>query len=136
MLREILYQNTNLPIAKNAMNAYAARHRAIASNIANAETPNYSARAVTFEDELKQALGNPDEPMVATDRDHMPMKSDPRKVTHLVVEDQDQAIDQGVNNVDIDRAMSQLATNQIHYAAAVRAAKGHFTKIRLLAKLP
>ena len=43
-------------VLAQAMAGHYARHQAIASNIANAETPNYQRREVLFKDALKQAV--------------------------------------------------------------------------------
>lgn len=43
-----------------AMNGLAARQRATANNIANLETPNFSASTVSFEDSLRQAVESGD----------------------------------------------------------------------------
>lgn len=41
-----------------ALNLRAQRQQLLASNIANADTPNYKARDINFADTLKNALGN------------------------------------------------------------------------------
>ncbi|MEM8747398.1 MAG: flagellar basal body protein [Actinomycetota bacterium] len=48
-----------------ALDGLDARQRAIASNIANVETPGYQARSVNFEDGLREAMRRGD-PMSAT----------------------------------------------------------------------
>jgi flagellar basal-body rod protein FlgB len=41
-----------------AINGLDARQQAISSNVANLETPGYRARTVSFEDSLREALGD------------------------------------------------------------------------------
>lgn len=43
-----------------ALDGLEARQRAIASNIANLETPGYQSRVVNFEDSLRSAIGDGD----------------------------------------------------------------------------
>lgn len=136
MLREILFNNTSLPLYKNGLDAFTARHRAVASNIANSETPGYQARKVNFEARLKQALGDPNEPLVATNSRHMPVKGDYKKVKHLVVQDDRPLSDSGVNKVDVEREMARLATNQIHYQLLAKRSQGVFKKLKSLTQLP
>ncbi len=45
---------------KQALHAYALRHRVISSNIANAEVPGYRAREATFDEELVDAIRSGD----------------------------------------------------------------------------
>jgi flagellar basal-body rod protein FlgB len=136
MLREVLYNNTALPMYRNALDAYSARHSAIASNIANAESPGYNARKVNFEERLKREMGRVNEPMTFTNSQHIPAKGDPKSVRHLVVEDNPASSSSGVNEVDIEREMGRLTTNQINYALVARRAAGLFGRISQLSKLP
>ncbi|HEB84980.1 MAG TPA: flagellar basal body rod protein FlgB [Bacteroidetes bacterium] len=134
MLREILYLNTNMPILKHGLDAQAARHRAIASNIANVESPGYVPLRVEFEEQLKLALGEHGERLTSTDPKHMPLKRDPRMVRHQVVEAPSAERSSGKNAVNIDLEMAKLATNQIHYRTTARAARELFSKMRSIAK--
>ncbi len=130
MLREILFGQTNMPIYKNALDAFAKRHRAIASNIANSETPGFVPRKVSFEDRLKRALGPFNPRMNQTDLKHIPVKSNPRIVRPFPYKEPDGNKTAGVNDVDIDKEMAQLATNQIHFLMTAQTAKGYFLKMR------
>ncbi|MFH0882722.1 MAG: flagellar basal body rod protein FlgB [bacterium] len=136
MLRQILYNNTNMPLYRNALDAYTARQRAIASNIANAETPQYKAKRVSFEKRLSQAMGRPDELLNATSENHMPLKSDPSQVRSMVVQDEPAKSSSGVNEVDMEREMTNLATTQLQFEMTAKSAKWLFDRIRDLAKLP
>ena len=57
---EALFNNTNYVAAKKMMDATALRQEAIASNLANLETPNYKRMDVapTFGAELSRAVSN------------------------------------------------------------------------------
>ena len=59
---EALFNQPNYVATKKMMDATALRHDAIASNIANVETPNYKRIDVqaSFADELKQAVSSGD----------------------------------------------------------------------------
>lgn len=136
MLRQILYNNTNMPLYRNTLDALTARQRAIASNIANAETPQYTAKKVSFEERLSQAMGRVNEPLESTSPNHMPLKSDPTKVRPLVVEGDKASASTGVNEVDIEREMADLATTQIKYSMTAKSARWIFDRVRDLARLP
>ncbi len=51
-------------VLAKALDATAARHKAIANNIANVETPGYKRVFVSFEDELRRALGESSGPKI------------------------------------------------------------------------
>lgn len=60
-----------------ALEGLDARQRAIASNVANIETPNYRATRVNFEDSLRAALANGGDPAsasVSTERSAAPTR--------------------------------------------------------------
>jgi len=49
--------NNNSTLLSNALDGLAARHRAVASNLANQSTPGYKRFEVSFEDQLEKAQG-------------------------------------------------------------------------------
>lgn len=59
-----------------ALDGLDARQRAIASNIANVETPGYQARVVNFEDGLRAAMasGDPDSASIQVERSMAPTR--------------------------------------------------------------
>ncbi len=131
MMREILWRERMQNLA-NAMDAFADRHRAIASNIANSEVPGYEPRSVEFERYLSRAMGDPEPRTASTHPHHFPTTSDPADVRHTIEENSDGGNMAGVNDVDIDTQMVQLATNRIHYEATVLIAQRRFTEMTRL----
>lgn len=57
-----MIQDVNLVVLQKMLDASALRHRAIAQNLANVETPGYRRRVVRFQDQLAEAVaaGRPD----------------------------------------------------------------------------
>lgn len=101
---------------KQALDAYALRHRAIAANIANAETPGYRPRRVEFESILRSARdGAPAVRGATTDPRHIPLGApapadvEPRET-----------IDAASEGVDVEREMVDMVKNQLAYRLAVR----------------
>ena len=83
----------------------AIRHKVIANNIANVNTPGFRKSRVLFEDSLKRALA----------------EGELDKVQHLralVEESGAPAVRNDGNNVDIDREMVGLAVNALRHRAA------------------
>ena len=95
----------------------------ISSNIANADTPGYRAKAMEFESALRDALGVSEK--VA------PQGSDPRHIVHKATDPVAPEIfddPNGVESLDgntVDRAneMASLAKNQILYDASTEMLK-------------
>jgi flagellar basal-body rod protein FlgB len=109
---------------QNALNLRAQRQQLLASNIANADTPNYKARdinfAATLQSKLKQTQSSsvPATPSVDLARTS-PMQSDNQAQYRTV----DQPSADG-NTVDMDVERVQYADNGLHYEADVTATSG------------
>lgn len=114
--------NTKLnKVINKSLDTYMARSRAIASNIANATTPGYRKREVQFEKALDNALnGNPIKG-AKTNSKHMDIGAGTLdNVEYQMVRPNDPTLPSGVNNVDIDEEMANLAQNQISYKMAIK----------------
>lgn len=121
-LHDFMYRRLDamIPLRKG-LDAFALRQKVIASNIANSETPNYKAKRVSFESELAKVLNRQSRGLYRTDRSHIPVHGGLRAMERLkpeVIDDNTPPNYSGVNNVDIDREMARMATNQIHFAAS------------------
>lgn len=92
----------------------------ISSNIANAETPGYSAKTLQFEEQLKSAMfqGNP--APVPTHPNHIPLTPGTlSQVSGTITERRDNTGIGDENSVSVDQEMVKLSENQILYEAAV-----------------
>ena len=94
------------------------RNEAIASNIANAETPQYRAVELNFAGELARAFGDSSgENIKKTNAQHLDL--DANSGAHLE-QDFSGATKADGNNVDIDIQMGRLAFNSGKFGAATR----------------
>lgn len=93
----------------------ALRHRVIAHNVANVNTPGYRRLEVVFEDVLARAAGDPSAGAL----------SGQPKVVESVGPDR---VDE--NNVDIDREMNELTKNGLLYQAAVQILASRLASMR------
>ncbi len=108
---------------KKGLDAFALRQKVIAANIANVETPEYRAKQVTFEEELSKVLNRQKSGLRRTHPDHIPVRGGVEALDRVkaeVIPDQSPALYNGVNNVDIDKEVAHMATNQIHYATVAK----------------
>ena len=112
-----------------AMDYRAARQDMIASNIANADTPYYKPRDISFEDALiakKRALYEDDAQQlkmaITNPRDLEPKKESSSLKPTLFFRDGHMARNDG-NSVDIDVETTEMSKNSIMFNALVMAAK-------------
>lgn len=122
-----LFDATKIPVLGRALDAYALRHKVIATNLANITTPGYQSRKVAFEEQLSGALGATALPGVTTHQHHMPIGRDPVVTVQPTVQQPDASANlqndpmaSGLNNVDLDNEMAELAKNQIRFKFSSR----------------
>lgn len=121
-------------ILEKALGAAGLRHRVIANNIANANTPDYQAAGVQFESLLAEALRDPGSALVGlrTDPRHLPIgePANPLSVSP-VVGPSGGAVRVDGNTVDPEHEMALLAANQIWYSALVRSVSDQLQRYRV-----
>jgi flagellar basal-body rod protein FlgB len=121
-----IFDGTKIPLLSRALDAYSARHRAIAGNLANITTSGYRARTVTFEDELAGAMRDSGLTGTRTHEHHMPIGAPAEEDLRGSVRERRELDPQrdprasGVNDVDLDEEMADLARNQIRFRFAAR----------------
>ncbi|MDO4787238.1 MAG: flagellar basal body rod protein FlgB [Fretibacterium sp.] len=111
-------------VVEKDLEGLAQRFKAVSRNIANADTPGYARRNVSFEDQLREVFNAGKKlAMTVTDPAHIPSRprlvSDVRPV-ELKIEDERYRLDG--NNVDPEREMAVLAETRMMYNAMNRLA--------------
>lgn len=99
------------------------RQKVMANNIANVDTPNFKRSEVAFESILEQEMTGNTGSLAGfrTDPRHFYIgPNSASKTTPQVITDQNTTFNNNLNNVDIDREMSQLAQNQLKYNALIQ----------------
>ena len=110
MIRNFLSDLTTVTLTKS-LDVAGLRHRVIANNIANVETPGFIRSDVSFEGKLRQALESANE------------ESAQRYVQDIrpeVQEDVTSPIGPNGSNVSIDKEMADLTENTLQYEALTR----------------
>jgi len=130
MLGEQMFQQSAIPVLLKTLDAGMLRSRVIANNIANINTPGYQRVEVSFENELKKALDKSAVRGVRTNDKHLPIGGrDLSGVNPAAYKPVDPTLPSGVNNVDIDKEMADLAQTQIQYNFAAKFLKGQYYKL-------
>jgi flagellar basal-body rod protein FlgB len=128
MIKTGLFDRNHLATLKRAVEVYGRRHEVTAQNISNVETQGYRAQELKFEDYLdgagRRLQGR------QTHSTHLPLGRRDISSTQGEVVDSDSFFDNGVNNVDIDKEMTALATNDLSYRLATRLLSMRYTMLR------
>ena len=115
-----------------SLDGLAKRAQVANNDIANADTPNFKASEVTFENSLRQALqGNAGPPLALTRTDgaHIDPRANPGMASISETPLLNEVLKNDNNNVDIDREMTTLAETNIMYDAMTQMAT---TKLSIL----
>lgn len=118
---EALFNQPSYVATKKMMDATAMRHEAIASNIANLETPGYKRIDVApnFSNELRSAMSSRDSNRIAS-------------VNPSLVEDSNAVSEtKDGNTVDLETELLNLNQNTMAHALETQLASGTLLKLRL-----
>ncbi len=131
---DLISSFTNNVVTK-ALDGTSARHTAIASNLANVDTPGFGKQSVSFEGQLQQAISghrspNPKQQPLATNDQDMAMKATSHRhvsanqlalsldmVQPQSSQSEDYMFRTDKNAVDVEVEMVELAENTQHYLA-------------------
>jgi len=126
--------STTVTILGKTIDLRARNQALIASNVANAETPHYTPKALSFENELQGALkGGSNRVQTLTHARHFPLNGSSSRiqdVTGKVVETPAKSPGKDGNAVEIEAEMSRMTENQIMYNASVQILAKKFEGLR------
>ena len=106
-----LFTDTASVVLEKCLDTAAMRHKVIANNIANVETPGFKRSEVFFEESLRQVLESVEGGS---------LKRRIRELEPTANVDLTSSCRPNGNNVSIDREMADLAKNSLRYEAAVQ----------------
>ena len=121
-----LFSNTFQSL-ENALNYSSTKQKVTSQNIANSDTPNYKAKDVSntksFQTELDTVIQS-----YRTDDRHLSFQSNGTSTSSIVTQ-QNVNYNSNGNSVDIDKEMTDLATNQLYYNAVTDRLSGKFQSL-------
>lgn len=122
----------SIELLHHALDVRSSKHNVIVSNIANADTPNYKAFRVEVAQEMEKfAAGTGRLQLRRTQPAHMPQTAASEIRCTARVDDGPQFSLRGDGNtVDIDRAMADLAENNLLYNAAAQIIQQKFQGLK------
>ncbi len=118
-------------ILHQALDGLTARQRVTANNLANADTPGFTAKEVQFENLLKQkiqARSNQGVELVQTHPEHLPIH-DLDHSRYTIQELQGQMRNDG-NGVDLEQEVTRMTQAQMSYQAVSQQLAGSFASLK------
>ena len=135
MLSDLLFSRTVIPDLEKSMDVYSLRQKVLSNNIANAMTPGFRAEKVSFEEEYRRSL-QPSQVRLrgtVTHERHMriPEPENTFSKIHPQVEFRGNRMnDTGLNDVDIDQEMAEMAENALRYEMSTKLVNKRFANIK------
>lgn len=128
--------NNSMRLFEYAMDGAVLRQEAIANNIANISTPGYKATEVSFADELRNATKNVGAALElrTTNSRHIKISDStrPDSFQPRVFTETSTTLRNDGNNVDIDREIAKLTSNEIYFDAVTRNLNDEFNLLKLV----
>lgn len=133
-MADIRIADRTISALQKSLDLRAQKQQVIAGNIANAETPGYSARKLNFEDNLRKAISNPEMAGRKTNAKHFPIGSNGISNVRGNITKQVNSSPLGDgNSVSVDDEMFDLAENQLLYEAGSQILKKKFSMLKFAA---
>ena len=105
---------------EQSLNFRLQRHNITSANIANAETPDYHAKKLDFEEALSRAIDLEGMGASSPDKNHIGLGTGSIAKSRVdVYENPDVNLTNDKNTVDVEKEMATLAENTILYKAAI-----------------
>jgi flagellar basal-body rod protein FlgB len=111
---------------ENGLNYSSAKQKVISQNIANVDTPNYKAKTTSFKEQLNDSISTFE--AKRTNPRHFEFSG--RGNIDLNVRSKPFQYNHNGNGVDIDKEMSEMASNQIYFNALSDRINGKFNSLK------
>lgn len=128
LLDKVIFNKTKVPLLNASLDVTQLRQRVISNNIANVSTKGYRKQEVRFEEYLESFVRKPPVEGQRTDPRHMHVPSPVFQPE--VFEPKTGLNDSGLNNIDIDMEMAELAENHLFFNVSQRLISGQFSGLR------
>ncbi len=123
--------DTNMQLLGKVLDLRAQKAQVISANIANAETPGYSAKGFDFEEDLAQAINTRKGFRLTTSNaSHIPLGANNfHSVTGKIVTTDDTTGIGDKNNVKVNQQMLDLSENELLYETAAQLLKKKISQL-------
>ncbi|MCP4703809.1 MAG: flagellar basal body rod protein FlgB [candidate division Zixibacteria bacterium] len=133
LIKNTVFNKIGIPLYRSYLNMASSRHKLIAGNLANISTPGYQSKDIDFHGELNKVVKDKGHLKgKLTHSAHLPVGRSHLKGPDIIV---NKSINgNGVNNVDADAEIANLAQNQIYYSIGAKLLASKFQGLRSVIK--
>ena len=125
---KVIFNKTKVPVLNAVLDVTQLRQRVVANNVANVSTKGYRKKSVQFQEYLNSFVRKPEVGGQATQARHI---TSPKLWKNpAVFESETGPNDTGLNNVDIDKEMAELAENHLLFNVGSHLLAGSFRGLK------
>jgi len=126
--RGIIMAASNINLLQNYIGHLSTKNKVVSQNIANIGTEGYVRQNVKFQDALASEISSN---VKKTNSNHIDLSSpSDLGLDNKIFLDKSKEPNGGVNNVDIETEMAELAENAINFKFASKKIAGHYQQLR------
>ena len=124
---------SNVELLKSLLDYTSLKQKVISKNIANSGTIGYRRKDIEFKDFLEDNLNAP---VRKTNSKHMSMNiiERPSESKFKIIDDKKSESNSGINNVDMDKEMAEMAENSIMFRFAARKLNAYYRTMQKVIK--
>ena len=124
------FQLVDTTFLEKALDATSLRQQVISDNMANANNPEYQAKAVKFDEHLREAFANKGKPASFAFTSNLPKHLQIDDVGGWTKESLKPTVETVGGDIDVNTEMSSLAKNQILYNAYTSKVSGIYGALK------
>ena len=130
-MSEVFLEDKLIPQMERYLDLSSRRHSIISSNLSNVDTPGYKTKDVDFAGELQSAIEEGGMAAAVTNARHLPTSVDMGGQTAGRAKEVDGlTLRNDLNNVNVDREMTRMASNAIMFSAITQMVTGKFRTLK------
>lgn len=118
-------------LIKGAIDASAARGKVISNNISNINTPGFKCSSVKFEENLSRTINGNDVGLNITNKRHF-KDGGGLNGEYTIETDKDTSMRPDGNNVDVEKEMVDLSSNNMYYNFLISRLNGKISTQRFI----
>ena len=124
---------STIKLLENFSSYCAEKNKILSENIANIGTENYQRKDVVFKDMLNDNMNSM---LTTTDSKHIgsTQSDNVNEKSYQIITDKSNDDVSGVNNVDIDKEMSELAENTLNFQFAAKKISDYYKTLQNVIK--
>ena len=128
----IIMATSNIKLLENYIGHLSTKNKVVSQNIANIGTEGYIRQNVKFQEMLDNEIGTS---VKKTQSKHINLSSPTEfGIDNNIFLDKSKEPNGGINNVDIETEMAELAENAINFRFSSKKIAGHYQQLREVIK--